>query len=109
VLFRSLIERAGVPGLKRKPGVPALLVRLQEETEVIHLEALRAALVTGLEPRDSAPHLSKFDLFGIAPERCPRRVVGDPGAGPLIVVHWRSEEHTSELQSRSDIVCRLLL
>src|SRR5438094_7855789 len=28
-LFRS------VPGLKRKPGVPALLVRLQEETEVI--------------------------------------------------------------------------
>src|SRR2546421_6408468 len=22
---------------------------------------------------------------------------------------WRSEEHTSELQSRSDIVCRLLL
>src|SRR2546428_10324342 len=27
------------------------------------------------------------------------------GAGP----HLRSEEHTSELQSRSDIVCRLLL
>src|SRR2546428_9514623 len=31
----------------------------------------------------------------------------------LIVVNatgpWRSEEHTSELQSRSDIVCRLLL
>src|SRR2546421_9491565 len=24
-------------------------------------------------------------------------------------VHFRSEEHTSELQSRSDIVCRLLL
>src|SRR5206468_11231141 len=23
--------------------------------------------------------------------------------------HWRSEEHTSELQSRSDLVCRLLL
>src|SRR2546421_6654971 len=26
----------------------------------------------------------------------------DPG-------NWRSEEHTSELQSRSDLVCRLLL
>src|SRR2546421_4781007 len=25
------------------------------------------------------------------------------------VVHLRSEEHTSELQSRSDLVCRLLL
>src|SRR5260221_7158975 len=23
--------------------------------------------------------------------------------------HWRSEEHTSELQSHSDLVCRLLL
>src|SRR2546428_5787312 len=28
------------------------------------------------------------------------------GAGDEI---WRSEEHTSELQSRSDLVCRLLL
>src|SRR2546428_5145647 len=26
-----------------------------------------------------------------------------------VVLHTRSEEHTSELQSRSDIVCRLLL
>src|SRR2546428_8317512 len=26
-----------------------------------------------------------------------------------VLVHARSEEHTSELQSRSDIVCRLLL
>src|SRR2546421_1823615 len=29
---------------------------------------------------------------------------GNPGPGG-----WRSEEHTSELQSRSDLVCRLLL
>src|SRR5690606_41326538 len=28
-----------------------------------------------------------------------------PGAGGL----WRSEEHTSELQSRENLVCRLLL
>src|SRR5712664_37867 len=32
----------------------------------------------------------------------PRRVIGPPYAS-------RSEEHTSELQSRSDLVCRLLL
>src|SRR5438132_9975938 len=25
------------------------------------------------------------------------------------LAHWRSEEHTSELQSHSDLVCRLLL
>ena len=27
----------------------------------------------------------------------------------LLIMAHRSEEHTSELQSRSDIVCRLLL
>src|SRR5699024_7410184 len=29
--------------------------------------------------------------------------------GPAKVIYLRSEEHTSELQSRFDIVCRLLL
>ena len=27
----------------------------------------------------------------------------------FLVLSWRSEEHTSELQSRFDLVCRLLL
>src|SRR5438132_2671535 len=31
------------------------------------------------------------------------------GDGVLTVGHGRSEEHTSELQSHSDLVCRLLL
>src|SRR2546421_7821605 len=29
--------------------------------------------------------------------------------GPSVAISSRSEEHTSELQSRSDLVCRLLL
>src|SRR5690349_22847419 len=33
-----------------------------------------------------------------------RRRPASPGTGS-----WRSEEHTSELQSRRDLVCRLLL
>src|SRR2546421_7556669 len=37
----------------------------------------------------------------------------DTGSGPIrrkpVDLHQRSEEHTSELQSRSDLVCRLLL
>src|SRR5690349_23264965 len=33
----------------------------------------------------------------------------DPAATELGVVYLRSEEHTSELQSRRDLVCRLLL
>src|SRR2546430_13360280 len=36
-----------------------------------------------------------------------------PGASPgrtvLVLNSWRSEEHTSELQSQSNLVCRLLL
>src|SRR2546428_9371895 len=30
-------------------------------------------------------------------------------ADSVLSERWRSEEHTSELQSRSDLVCRLLL
>src|SRR2546426_6682875 len=33
----------------------------------------------------------------------------DPGAGPADVAEQRSEEHTSELQSPCNLVCRLLL
>src|SRR5206468_6254169 len=42
------------------------------------------------------------DPFWESCTRCPRRP-GPHGSDP------RSEEHTSELQSRSDLVCRLLL
>src|SRR5258708_29737919 len=34
-------------------------------------------------------------------------VVDDPWTGPMF--DWRSEEHTSELQSPDHLVCRLLL
>src|SRR5256885_2745676 len=32
-----------------------------------------------------------------------------PGASPPVHLRWRSEEHTSELQSPCNLVCRLLL
>src|SRR5437588_8209607 len=35
--------------------------------------------------------------------------VAMPVATPIELWPWRSEEHTSELQSHSDLVCRLLL
>src|SRR6266496_5087135 len=43
-------------------------------------------------------------LFRSGPPAGPRRRAG-AAPGPC----WRSEEHTSELQSRRDLVCRLLL
>src|SRR5256886_13134647 len=33
----------------------------------------------------------------------------DPGTPPHLLANYRSEEHTSELQSQSNLVCRLLL
>src|SRR2546430_6108873 len=38
----------------------------------------------------------------------PRTLDRPPGSLPFILI-WRSEEHTSELQSQSNLVCRLLL
>src|SRR5437867_10761538 len=38
-----------------------------------------------------------------------RKRVGLPGGGPSVLITTRSEEHTSELQSPYDLVCRLLL
>src|SRR5438094_3990651 len=35
--------------------------------------------------------------------------VNDPAGGRIDACHGRSEEHTSELQSPYDLVCRLLL
>src|SRR5207253_6685079 len=58
-----LIERAGMPRLEREPCVPALLIGLPQEAQVVHLEALRAALVGGLKPSDSTAHLSEFELL----------------------------------------------
>src|SRR5438132_9915352 len=40
--------------------------------------------------------------------KCCRRKSGQPG-GSEYNLETRSEEHTSELQSHSDLVCRLLL
>src|SRR5438034_2662497 len=39
----------------------------------------------------------------------PPPIPGHVFTTPYIAVHPRSEEHTSELQSHSDLVCRLLL
>src|SRR5437868_13140425 len=51
----------------------------------------------------SQPH--KHDLFSRRELFDIRELSGDPS----ILAELRSEEHTSELQSRFDLVCRLLL
>src|SRR2546421_9007069 len=73
------------------------------------------------ETADGAATLIDFmPIRGQHPD-CVRIVVGERGRVPMCaelilrfgygaIVPWvRSEEHTSELQSRSELVCRLLL
>src|SRR3989442_4339383 len=54
-----------------------------------------------LSLHDALPIFSRLGPFVRSPE--PRRLCGPPG------LSGRSEEHTSELQSRPHLVCRLLL
>src|SRR2546430_4471569 len=62
------------------------------------------------------PYTTLFRSRTVAGNRRARRTRRDaaPGGGPggapeLPGAHVRSEEHTSELQSQSNLVCRLLL
>src|SRR2546428_9161329 len=67
--------------------------------------------------RDPAPLLMPrsvvgplMRLYAYPHPRKPGRVIrGDDRHHALRTARMRSEEHTSELQSRSDLVCRLLL
>src|SRR5207249_9930001 len=61
-----------------------------------------AAVAAGVVASDSEAHGSWADATFTRGEREPR--VGGAGVPSI-----RSEEHTSELQSRFDLVCRLLL
>src|SRR5260221_6591609 len=48
-------------------------------------------------------------LFDGEDDPRPSRVIPVDPAANRTYHYWRSEEHTSELQSHSDLVCRLLL
>src|SRR2546430_11001115 len=49
------------------------------------------------------------DALVVALERWPRSGIPDNPGAWLMATAKRSEEHTSELQSQSNLVCRLLL
>src|SRR5712664_3247752 len=90
-----LLSTASFAGFSRLPGGPAYFVFNDPATTEIYT-------------------LSLHDALPISPRACPRCVTGAceaqaPVRGRRSGLAGRSEEHTSELQSRSEIVCRLLL
>src|SRR3712207_6942068 len=63
---------------------------------------------------EAPKHVQKLDSLGRAYATGKRkdavaRVWIKPGSGKIVINGRRSEEHTSELQSRQYLVCRLLL
>src|SRR5207249_6659459 len=118
---RLLLDRLGLANRLIVTGESASI----EDNAAAIAAALRAArpedgsliLVTASKSgAEAALALSRL----LAPEDTARvvawvNIVGALGGTPLAdsalrpPISWRSEEHTSELQSRFDLVCRLLL
>src|SRR5690349_24687198 len=61
--------------------------------------------IFGLEPGPVA----QADFTGASGARATHELLDQPEPPTAIIYANRSEEHTSELQSRRDLVCRLLL
>src|ERR1039457_7378617 len=90
-----------------QPNLPDLLSRVAEEAEMLQQNAPKSLTQEVLEQRALMPatrfrpRIGKKATTMAAPP--PRLVVRQ------IVSEYRSEEHTSELQSPCNLVCRLLL
>src|SRR5438034_8298301 len=83
-----------------------LLLRLPPGSTLFPYTTLfRSCAATRATWRDAAPTRRACGSRGRSVCRPLRMVVEEAAADPRV----RSEEHTSELQSHSDLVCRLLL
>src|SRR5690606_39788688 len=93
-------RQKGFDLLRQRGGVSGYPARAESEHDFVENSHASTAL-------SYADGLSKaFELRG--EQRCVVAVVGD-GALTGGMCWERSEEHTSELQSRENLVCRLLL
>src|SRR5699024_579637 len=81
-IVQRAVERGEIPG----PTVPERITSLP-------FDLFRSELIMRF---DRVPDETLVDIV-------------DTAFMPLASLPWRSEEHTSELQSRFDLVCRLLL
>src|SRR2546430_2715809 len=89
-------------GLRTEFADGIYIVTVHEDTPTDWLDLARRASVAAYE-QHPGPNFMPASNYDSAIAVADRRVVG----GTL--VRLRSEEHTSELQSQSNLVCRLLL
>src|SRR5260221_3516060 len=82
-----------------RSNIPAII----SAAEVTDSEAIHPGYGFLAENSDFAERVDKSGFVFIGPQAETIRLMGDK------VNAKRSEEHTSELQSHSDLVCRLLL
>src|SRR2546427_13145048 len=76
-------------------------------TTEIYTLSLHDALPISISGTNRAPRALANWYTGYAKRL--RKAENSLWKGPLQPSKWRSEEHTSELQSQSNLVCRLLL
>src|SRR2546427_6735258 len=79
------------------------LLALLREVGMPDVDGFYQRYINGREP---LPYEAVLAKAGITPNR---RTVATPFLGVNAPPNDRSEEHTSELQSQSNLVCRLLL
>src|SRR5690625_1536893 len=109
----GLVERIGVPGSGIENHTQAFDVVARELSEVRNgrtLDATGHRVVHGGE-RFTAPALVDPEIIRAIDRLAPLAPLHNPPAteGLRAIRDKRSEEHTSELQSRGHLVCRLLL
>src|SRR5690349_922836 len=80
------------------------------DVQMVTISAVAVGLVTLYDAASSGNTLAQIPIGQVAPKSFRLQLFPVPGAVITYYVDGqRSEEHTSELQSRRDLVCRLLL
>src|SRR2546421_3576472 len=100
---RTRIEAMVRRGDRKARTVQAALQDLYRQLSAAQLGITVASILLGYVAEDTVAHLFR-DWFASLPP-----ALNFLTRGGVASVVARSEEHTSELQSRSDLVCRLLL
>src|SRR2546430_12368859 len=102
-----------LPGLAIGSFLGVVAARVPLRRSVVHPGSACMSCEAPIRWYDNLPVLSYALLRGRC-RKCgiripPRDVAIELATGLLLVACVRSEEHTSELQSQSNLVCRLLL